>query len=98
MIVEVITPSSVRHDKVSKKALYLEFGVSEYWLVDPIYHTVEIYELENNEYVLISEAIEFGMVESQILEGFKMDIKTIFEAEDMEHTDKVGTEGDTEES
>lgn len=98
LIVEVISPSSVRHDKVSKKALYLQFGVSEYWLVDPIYHTVEIYGLENNQYVLKSDAIEFGEVESHILEGFKMDIKTIFEAEDMEHPDKVGTEGDTEKS
>ena len=48
LIVEILSPSSVRHDKVTKKALYLTFGVSEYWLVDPLYHTVEIYGLENN--------------------------------------------------
>ena len=72
LIVEVISPSSVRHDKVTKKALYLSFGVSEYWLVDPIYHTVEVYGLENNKYVLKSDAIEFGEVESQVLEGFKI--------------------------
>lgn len=91
LIVEVISPSSVRHDKVTKKALYLEFGVSEYWLVDPIYHTVEIYGLEDNQYVLKSEAIEYGEVESVVLEGFKIDIKSIFEAENTEG-------GDVEES
>jgi Uma2 family endonuclease len=84
LIVEIISPSSVRHDKVTKKALYLTFGVSEYWLVDPIYHTVEIYGLENNEYVLISSVIEFGEVESQVLEGFKIEITTIFEEENTE--------------
>lgn len=84
LIVEVMSPSSVRHDKVTKKALYLTFGVTEYWLVDPIYHTIEIYGLENNEYLLKSSAIEFGEVESLVLEGFKIEIKTIFEGEDTE--------------
>ena len=84
LIVEVISPSSVRHDKVTKKALYLTFGVSEYWLVDPLYHTVEIYGLENNEYVLKSTAVEFGEVESLVLEGFKIEIKSIFESENSE--------------
>ncbi len=84
LIVEVISPSSVRHDKVTKKALYLTFGVSEYWLVDPIYHTVEIYGLENSEYVLKASAVEFGEVESVVLEGFKIEIKSIFESENTE--------------
>jgi Uma2 family endonuclease len=84
LIVEVISPSSVRHDKVTKKALYLTFGVSEYWLVDPLYHTVDIYGLENNDYVLKSSAVEFGEVESLVLEGFKIEIKSIFESENSE--------------
>jgi Uma2 family endonuclease len=84
LTVEVISPSSVRHDKVTKKALYLTFGVSEYWLVDPLYHTVEVYVLKNNDYVLTSTAVEFGEVESLVLEGFKMEIKSIFEKGNVE--------------
>lgn len=66
---------------MTKKALYLTFGVSEYWLVDPLYHTVEIYGLENNEYVLKSTAVAFGEVESFVLQGFKIEIKSIFDNE-----------------
>jgi Uma2 family endonuclease len=84
LIVEVISLSSVRHDKITKKALYLTFGVAEYWLVDPLYHTVDIYGLENNDYVLKSSAVEFGEVESLVLEGFKIEIKSIFESENLE--------------
>ena len=77
LIVEVISPSSVRNDKVTKKALYLTFGVAEYWLVDPLYHTIDIYGLENNDYVLKSSAVEFGEVESLVLEGFKIEINLV---------------------
>lgn len=78
LIVEVISPSSVKNDRVTKKDLYLKFGVTEYWLIDPIYQTVEIYALEQDKYVLKFMSVESGEVESQVLEGFKIDVKSIF--------------------
>ena len=79
LIVEVISPSSIKNDRVTKKDLYLKFGVMEYWLIDPIYQTVEIYALEQDKYVLKFMLVESGEVASQVLEGFKIDIKTIFQ-------------------
>ena len=35
IIVEVISPSNIFTDRNTKKKIYLEFGVSEYWIVDP---------------------------------------------------------------
>jgi Uma2 family endonuclease len=81
LIVEVLSPSSFKNDRISKKALYLQFGVSEYWIVDPIYQSVEVFNLENGIYELKHFIVESGEVESKILEGFKMDIKNIFEAQ-----------------
>ena len=79
LIVEVISPSSIKNDRVTKKDLYLKFGVMEYWLIDPIYQTVEIYVLEQDKYVLKFMLVESGEVTSQVLEGFKIDIKAIFQ-------------------
>ncbi len=79
LIVEVISPSSIKNDRVTKKDLYLKFGVMEYWLIDPIYQTVEIYTLEQDKYVLKFMLVESGEVASQVLEGFKIDIKAIFQ-------------------
>ena len=90
LIVEILSPSTYKNDRISKKALYLEFGVMEYWIVDPIYMSVEIYVLKQNEYVLKALIVE-GEVESDTLEGFKMDIKDIFEKE------AENTEGDASE-
>jgi len=35
LIIEVLSPGNSRHDLVRKKELYEEFGVKEYWAIDP---------------------------------------------------------------
>ena len=83
LIVEVLSPSTHKNDRVGKKNVYLQFGVMEYWIVDPIYQTVEVYVLEQDKYVLKSLVVE-GEVESRLLEGFKISIKDIFDGENTE--------------
>ena len=78
LIVEVLSPSSSRNDRIIKKKIYHEFGVSEYWIVDPIYKIVEIYSLENNAYTMTTMVAETGEIASKVLEGFKIDIEKIF--------------------
>ncbi len=78
LIVEVLSPSTYRNDRSVKKDLYCEFGVSEYWIVDPKNQAIEVYTLEDNTYTLSSFAIEIGEIESKVLVGFKMDIVGIF--------------------
>ncbi len=35
VLIEIISPSSVRRDRYDKKQLYAHFGVKEYWIGDP---------------------------------------------------------------
>ena len=78
IIVEVISPSSVKTDKKDKKALYLEFGVKEFWLVDPIYQTLMLYVLDNDQYVLKQELFSEGKIESSVLPELNLDLKQVF--------------------
>ena len=78
LIVEVLSPSTYRNDRTSKKDLYCQFGVPEYWIVDPNNQAIEVYTLENNSYTMSSFAIETGEIESKVLEGFKMNIVSVF--------------------
>lgn len=39
--VEVLSPSTARHDRVTKRRVFQEEGVPEYWVVDPDARTVE---------------------------------------------------------
>lgn len=78
LIVEVLSPSTYRNDRTVKKDLYCQFGVPEYWIVDLKNQAIEVYSLENDDYTMTSFAIEKGEIESKVLEGFKMDIVSIF--------------------
>ena len=79
LIVEILSPSSFKRDKKEKFDLYMKFGVSEYWIVDPYYKSVEVFTLENNTYVLASDASESGIIQSKVLEGLSLEISTLFE-------------------
>ena len=50
LIIEIISPSSVKNDRVIKFDLYREQGVRYYILVDYIKETTEVFELIDNLY------------------------------------------------
>lgn len=52
LIMEVISPSSIKRDRIEKKALYERMQVPHYWLIDPKNKSLEIYNLVNEVYVL----------------------------------------------
>ena len=50
LVVEVISPSTVRIDRTTKLALYARHAVPHCWIVDPAAHTIEAYALEGPAY------------------------------------------------
>lgn len=52
LVVEVLSPSTVKRDRTHKKDVYGKCGVREYWLVDPASKTVEVYRNTGTELVL----------------------------------------------
>lgn len=50
LVVEVSSPKTVGHDRAEKQFAYARAGVSEYWFVDPLAHTVEVLVLEGKAY------------------------------------------------
>ena len=49
-IIEIVSPSTSSHDYVRKLNLYLDAGVREYWIVNPIEQSVYVYFLEKNKF------------------------------------------------
>ena len=50
LVVEVISPSTARIDRVTKLALYARHAVPHCWIVDAAARTIEAYELEGAAY------------------------------------------------
>ena len=50
LAIEIVSESSRRRDEVRKRELYEQFGVPEYWIVDPEADHVTVYRLANGVY------------------------------------------------
>ena len=50
-VCEVLSESNEAHDRVTKRRLYAEFGVSHYWIVDPEARTLEALILREGRWV-----------------------------------------------
>ncbi len=48
LIVEIVSPSSRKNDYATKNALYLDAGVREYWIVDPMKERITVYHYEKD--------------------------------------------------
>jgi Uma2 family endonuclease len=46
LVIEILSPSTIKRDRVMKRQSYAWFGVPEYWIVDPLNVTIEQYVLK----------------------------------------------------
>jgi len=51
MVVEILSPSSCRHDRLIKFNLYQKAGVREYWIVEPEAECVYAFFRDENGYL-----------------------------------------------
>ncbi|MBI4535179.1 MAG: Uma2 family endonuclease [Ignavibacteriae bacterium] len=78
LVMEVLSPSSAYYDLVHKKNIYEGSGVLEYWIVDPQEMTVEVYENRGKQFAVISKTKNSGTVHSKTVQGFTLNLATIF--------------------
>ncbi len=78
-IIEILSESTALKDTRTKKALYEQNGVKEYWIVDTYTKSIQVYILENNKYDFGKLYEEDMDIESKSLKGFKINLKDIFE-------------------
>ena len=77
-IIEILNPSNKSHDMVTKLNLYMNFGVKEYWIVDPIENHIMVYYVDDDQEIQFS-LIENGVfVVSKLFETFKINTNELF--------------------
>ena len=78
LVVEVLSKGTTKLDRNDKMKAYKKYGVAEYWIVDYHKKTIEVYALINGDYDMVFLAEETGFIESQLLNGLKIDLDDIF--------------------
>ena len=80
LIVEVLSPSTEKRDRGVKFQDYALHGVAEYWIIDPVVETVELYRLSGDEYPPVEVQAD-GLLSSDVVPGFAIPVRAIFDEE-----------------
>ena len=81
MVVEVLSPATEVNDRGVKFEDYALHGVSEYWIVDPQEEYIEQYVLRDESYELLVK-VRGGVITSQIIEGFEIPVRAVFDSQE----------------
>jgi len=78
LAVEVISLGHRQKDRIEKRDLYEQYGIKEFWLVDPEAQTIEVLHLQDGRYVLHLRAGSGQAAGSKLLPGFEMPASELF--------------------
>lgn len=81
MVVEILSPSTQRHDRFTKFSLYQRAGVREYWIVDPDIRIVQSFVLEDGRYSVKEFGAAGDKIKVNVLEDCVIDLSEIFSEE-----------------
>jgi Uma2 family endonuclease len=79
LVCEVISLGGRSRDRIEKRDLYEQYGVKEYWIIDPEARTVEVLHLQAGRYELVVHARPREAAESRLLPGFRVDVAQLLE-------------------
>ena len=79
LVVEVVSPESVKRDYRSKRTEYAALGIPEYWIVDPLMAKVSILTLDEGFYDVAEFSGDEGLV-SPMFAGLALTAQQVLEA------------------
>jgi len=80
LIVEILSPSTIKKDYTEKFDLYEENGVKEYWLANPEGRSLQIFHLDNDKYEELETYEEKGeVILSKLFPQLEIKMTDVFE-------------------
>ena len=78
MVVEILSPSTQRHDRLVKLGLYQRAGVREYWIVDPDSQTVQVFTLSDKLLLPHEVYDQTSVAKVNVLDGCFIELSKVF--------------------
>lgn len=77
-ICEVLSPSTVRIDRVKKLRIYAREGVAHVWLVDPTARTLEVLRLKEGHYLVAGTYGGDEVVRAEPFDAIELDLQGLW--------------------
>jgi Uma2 family endonuclease len=81
LVAEVVSADKPERDLVDKRGAYAEAQIPEYWIVNPQSETITVLHLEGSGYVEHGVFGRGATATSVVLEGFRIAVDVVFDAE-----------------
>ncbi|MCR3921038.1 MAG: Uma2 family endonuclease [Firmicutes bacterium] len=78
LVVEVLSPTSGRKDRIRKMQIYQRGNVQHYWLVNPEDKMIECFALRNGLYALVASGMDGETVKHPVFEGLSIDLSLLW--------------------
>jgi Uma2 family endonuclease len=79
LVAEIISESSQKIDRATKLKLYGRFGVTEYWIMDPVACSVEVYRSQGTGLELIGHRLREDSLTSPLFPGLTLPLRKLIE-------------------
>lgn len=83
LIVEILSPSTAKKDKIIKFNRYQRAGVKEYWIVDPSNETIDVYVLEQTGFKHVGTYFKEDTLPVRLFAGFEIALSNVFRDEEI---------------
>jgi len=82
LVVEILSPGkrNITRDREAKRKLYSRYGVREYWIVDWVARTLEVYRRDGEQLALAATLFDGDTLTSPLLPEFALPLAELFVA------------------
>ena len=80
VVMEIVSPGEIQRDRdyIAKRMQYQDFGIPEYWIIDPQTQTILILELVGNSYVNFAEFKDDDLLRSRLFKQLNLKVSDVF--------------------
>jgi len=78
-VCEVLSPSTEADDRAVKAPVYAREGVLHMWLLNPLLHTLEVYRLQGQAWLLVTTHRDNEQVHAEPFDAVELDLAALWE-------------------
>ena len=73
-VCEILSPSTMRVDRIRKMPIYARYSITHLWLMDPVARTLEVFRLESEHWSMVAAFAENEKVRAEPFQEIEFDL------------------------